>query len=55
MVRVFANGTGDLSSIPGRAISKTPNMVVDASLHNTQHYKAKGKVVAAEKGTFKSS
>ncbi len=32
MVRVFTNGPGDLGSIPGRVISKTQNMVLDASL-----------------------
>ena len=32
MVRVFANGPGDLGSIPGRAIPKTQKMVLDASL-----------------------
>ena len=46
MVRVFTNGPGDLSSIPGHVIPKTHNMVLDASLLNTQHYKVqiKGKV-----------
>ena len=46
MVRVFANGPGDLGSIPGRVILKTLKMVLDASLLNTQHYKVwiKGKV-----------
>ena len=45
-VRVFANGPGDLGSIPGRVIPKTQKMVLDASLLNTQHYKIriKGKV-----------
>ena len=45
-VRVFANGPGDLGSIPGRVIPKTKKMVLDASLLNTQHYKVwiKGKV-----------
>ena len=45
MVRVFANGLGDLGSIPGRVIPKTLKMVFDASLLNTQHYKVgiKGK------------
>ena len=41
MVRVFANGPGDLSSIPGRVIPKTLKMVLDASLLNTQHYKVR--------------
>ena len=46
MVRVFANGPGDLGSIPGRVIPKTLKKVLDASLLNTQHYKVriKGKV-----------
>ena len=46
MVRVFANGPGDLGSIPGRVIPKTQKMVLDAILLNTQHYKVriKGKV-----------
>ena len=44
--RVFANGPGDLGSIPGRVILKTQKMVLDATLLNTQHYKLriKGKV-----------
>ena len=33
----FANGPGDLGSIPGRVIPKTLKMVLDASLLNTQH------------------
>ena len=43
---MFANGPGDLGSIPGRVIPKTQKMVLDASLLNTQHYKVriKGKV-----------
>ena len=39
--RVFANGQGDLSSIPGRVIPKTLKMVFDASLLNTQPYKVR--------------
>ena len=44
--RVFANGPGDLGSIPGRVIPKTLKMVLDTSLLNTQQYKVriKGKV-----------
>ena len=44
--RVFANGPGDLGSIPGRDIPKTLIMVLDTSLLNTQQYKVriKGKV-----------
>ena len=54
MVRVFANGPGDLGSIPGRVIPKTLKMVLDASLLNTHHYKVgiKGKV---EKSRERSS
>ena len=46
MVRVLANGPGDLGSIPGRVIAKTQNMVLDAAFLNTQQYKVwiKGKV-----------
>ena len=46
MSRVFANGLADQSSIPGRVILKTPKMILDATLLNTQHYKVwiKGKV-----------
>ena len=45
-VRVFANGSGDLGSIPGRVIPKTLKMELDTTLLNTQHYKVrfKGKV-----------
>ena len=39
MVRVFTNGPGELSSIPGRVIQKTQKMVLNASLLNTQQYK----------------
>ena len=35
MVRVFANGSGDRGSIPGRVILKTQKMVFDAALLNT--------------------
>ena len=37
--RVFANGPGDLDSIPGHVIPKTLKMVLDTSLLNTQQYK----------------
>ena len=44
--RVFANGSGDWSSIPGRVIPKIWKMVLDAALLSTQYYKVriKGKV-----------
>ena len=43
---VFANGPGDMGSIPGRVIPKTLKMELDTTLLNTQHYKVrfKGKV-----------
>ena len=55
-VRVFANGPGDLVSIPGRVIPKTQKMVLDASLLNTQHYKVriKGKVEQSREGVAPS-
>ena len=44
--RVFANGPGDLGSIPGHVIPKTFKMFFDTSLLNAQQYKVriKGKV-----------
>ena len=39
--RMFANGPGDLGSIPGRVIPKTLKMLLDTSLLNTQQYKGK--------------
>ena len=54
--RVFANGLGDLSSIPGRVIPKTLKMVHDTSLHKTQQYKVhiKGKVEQSREGVVPS-
>ena len=42
----FANGPGDMDSIPGLFIPKTLKMILDVSLLNTQQYKVriKGKV-----------
>ena len=40
---MFANGPGDLGSIPGRVIPKTLKMVLDTSLLNTQQYKVRVK------------
>ena len=54
IVREFANGPGDLGSIPGRVILKTQKMVLDATLLNSQHYtvRIKGKVEQSrEKGS----
>ena len=44
--RVFSNGPGNLSSIPGRVVPKTLKLVLDTTLLNTQQYKIriKGKV-----------
>ena len=55
-VRVFANGPGDLGSVPGRVIPKSQKMVLDASLLNTQHYKVriKGKVEQSREGVAPS-
>ena len=46
IITIFANGPGDLGSIPGRVIQKTLKMVRDTALLNTQQYKVhiKGKV-----------
>ena len=54
--RVFADGPGDLGSIPGRVIPKTEKMVLDASLLNTQHYmvRIKGKVEQSREGVAPS-
>ena len=50
--RVFANGPGDLGSIPGHVIVKTLRMVLDTLLLNAQQYKVciKGKVVQSREG-----
>ena len=46
MSRVFGNGPGNWSSIPGRVIPKTQKIVLYAALLSTQLYKVKikGKV-----------
>ena len=44
MSRVFANGLGDLDSIPGRVIPKILKMVLDTSLLNTRQYKVLSRV-----------
>ena len=45
-ILVFANGPGDLGSIPGHVIPKTFKMILDTSLLNIQQYNVhiKGKV-----------
>ena len=52
----WANGPGDLGSIPGRVIPKTLKMELDASLLNTQHYKVrfKSKVEPSREGVAPS-
>ena len=60
MVRVFADGSGDLGSISGQVIPKTQKMVLVATLLNTQHYKVQikgntGKEVAASPTPWCSS
>ena len=57
MVRVFATGPADQSSIPGRVIPKLLKILLNASLCNTQHYKAriKGKWSNPGKGVAPSS
>ena len=54
MGRVFANGLGNLGSIPGRVIPKTQKILLDASLLNTLHYKEHIKV-KVEQSKEKSS
>ena len=49
--RVFANGLGDLGSIPGRVIPKTIKMVLDTSLLNTYQYKVRIKGKSRERSS----
>ena len=48
---IFANGTGELGSSLGQVLPKIQKMLLDTSLHNTQHYKVriKGKVEQSRK------
>ena len=55
MVRVFANGPGDLGSIPGRVIPKAQKMVLDAALLNTQDYKVRIKGKVEQSGEMSSA
>ena len=59
MVRVFANGPGDVGSIPGQVIPKTLKMVLYASLLHTHGSRVKwrnpGKGVAPFPTTWCSS
>ena len=43
-ILVFANGSEDWDSVPGRVIPKTQEIVLDISLLNTPHYKVRFKV-----------
>ena len=43
MSRVFASGLGDRGSIPVRVIPKTQEMILDAALLITHHYKVEMK------------
>ena len=54
--RVFANGPGDVDSIPGRVIPKTLKMVLDTSLLNTPHNKVQiqGKIEQSREGVTPS-
>ena len=47
--QVFANDPADRGSMRGWVITKTLKMVLDTSMHNTQHYKVriKGKMGVA--------
>ena len=51
MVRMFANGPGDLGSISRSRYNKDSKMVLDASLLNTQHYKARIKGKSRERSS----
>ena len=53
---MFANSPGERGSIPGRVLPKTQKKVLDASLLNTQHSKAriKGKWINSPKGVAPS-
>ena len=53
--RVFTNGLGDWSSIPGRVIPKTLKMVLDTSLLNTQHYKGTSSKAGEKNGFVQST
>ncbi len=44
MDRFFADGAGDVGSIPGMVIPKTSKMALDTYSLNTQHYKVGIKV-----------
>ena len=52
---VFANGPGDRDSIPGRVISTTQKMVLDAALFNTQQYKVRVKGKAEQSREWSSA
>ena len=45
----------DLGSLPGRVISKTQKIILDATLLNTQHYKVRIKVKWTNSGERSSA
>ena len=48
MSRVFTNGPGDRGLIPGRVKPEAQNIVFDAALLNTLHFKVGIKVKAEQ-------
>ena len=55
MVRVFANGPRAWSSILGQVLPNTQNIVLDASLLNSQHYKVCIKGIVEQSGKMSCS
>ena len=47
---MFANGLGDLGSIPGQVIPETQKILLDTFLLNTQQYKVRIKWSNPRKG-----
>ena len=44
MNSVFPSDPGEQGSIPGRIILKSPKMILDVAIHNTQHWKVRIKL-----------
>ena len=55
MSRVYANGPGDRGSILGWVIPKIQNMLLDATLLNTQYYKVRIKSKAKQSREMSSA
>ena len=55
MSRVFANGQRDRGSVPGRVITKTQKMLLDAALLSTQYYKVNIKGKMEQSGEWSSA